>query len=101
MKFEENLAKHEIKNFAKISQDYENKNFAATLLLHSLQSATHPPLTSAKRFFNVARSMLLWDEDEYGTVLFHSVIYNSVGTMYEYLYIMYLLAVCCSPWGEM
>ena len=22
--------------------------------------------------------MLLWDEDEYGTVLFHSVIYNSV-----------------------
>ena len=39
----------------KISQNYENKNFAATLLLHNLPSATHPPLPSARRFFNAAR----------------------------------------------
>ena len=43
-----------IKNFAKIFQNYENENFAATLLLHNLPSATHPPLPSARRFFNAA-----------------------------------------------
>ena len=53
-KFKENLGKHEIKNFAKISRNYENKNFAATLLPHNLPSATHPPLPSARRFFNAA-----------------------------------------------
>ena len=42
-KLEENFAKHEI------------KNFAATLLLHNLPSATYPPLLSARRFFNAAR----------------------------------------------
>ena len=52
---EENFAKHESKNFAKISRNYKNENFAATLLLHNLLSATHPPLLSAKRFFNGAR----------------------------------------------
>ena len=36
-------------------QNYENKNFAATLLLHNLPSATHPPLPSGRRFFNVAQ----------------------------------------------
>ena len=52
-KLEKNLAKHKIK----ISQNYENKIFAATLLLHNLlsASATHPPLLSARRFFNAAR----------------------------------------------
>ena len=54
-KLEKNLAKHEIKNFAKISRNYENENFAATLLLHNLPSATHPPLPSARRFFNAVR----------------------------------------------
>ena len=53
-KFEENVAKHEIKNFEKISQHYENKIFAATLVLHNLLSATHPPLLSAKKFFIAA-----------------------------------------------
>ena len=41
--------------FSKISRNYENKNFSATLLLHNLPSATHPPLTSARRFFNAAQ----------------------------------------------
>ena len=36
-------------------KNYGNENFAATLLLHNLLSATHPPLPSARRFFNVAR----------------------------------------------
>ena len=36
-------------------QNYENENFATTLLLHNLLYATHPPLPSAKRFFNAAR----------------------------------------------
>ena len=40
-KFEENFAKHEIKIFAKIWQNYKNRHFAATilLLLHNLPSA--------------------------------------------------------------
>ena len=54
-KLEENFAKHEIKNFTKILHNYENENFSATLLLHNLPSATHPPLPSARRFFNAAR----------------------------------------------
>ena len=29
--------------------------------------------------------MLLWDEDEYGTSLFHSVIFNSVGAAFPIL----------------
>ena len=33
----------------------KNENFAATLLLHNLLSATHPPLLSARRFFNAVR----------------------------------------------
>ena len=53
-KLEENFAKHKIKDFLKIARNYENENFAATLLLHNLPSATHPPLPSAKRFFNAA-----------------------------------------------
>ena len=47
--------KYEIKNFAKILRNYENENFAATLLLHNMPSATHPPLPSARRFFNVVQ----------------------------------------------
>ena len=39
----------------KILQNYGNKNFAATLLLHNLPSATHPTLPSDRRFFNAAR----------------------------------------------
>ena len=45
-------------NFAKLEEKFtkhEIKNFAATLLLHNLPSATHPPLPSARRFFNAAR----------------------------------------------
>ena len=41
--------------YKKIWQNYENKNFAAILLLHNLPPATHPPFPSAWRFFNVAR----------------------------------------------
>ena len=54
-KFEVNFAKHKIKNFGKISWNYENKNFAATLLLHNLPSATHPLLPSVRRFSNAVR----------------------------------------------
>ena len=54
-KFYENFAKHQVKNFSKILRNYNNKNFAAALLLHNLPSATHLPLPSARRFFNVAR----------------------------------------------
>ena len=43
----------------KISRNYENENFAATLLLHNLPSATHPPLLSARRFFNAVRQCYL------------------------------------------
>ena len=49
-----NFAKLE-ENFTKISRNYKNENFAATQLLHNLPYATHPPLLSAKRFFNAAR----------------------------------------------
>ena len=37
--------------------NYENKNFAATQLRHNLPSATrtHPPLLSARTFFNAVR----------------------------------------------
>ena len=37
-------------------------------------------LLSAKKFFIAA--MLLRDEDKKGTILFHSVIYNSVTVLY-------------------
>ena len=77
MKFEEIFSKHEIKNFAKILQNDENLNFAATLLLHNLLSATHPPLSSARRFFTVAQQCyfeMKTNTEEYGTVLFNSVI---------------------------
>ena len=47
----------------------------ATLLLHNLPSATHPPLKSAKRFFIAAQQ---YNKDDKATKLFHSVIYNSV-----------------------
>ena len=50
-KFEEIIAKLEIKNL----QNYKSKNFTATLLLLNLPSATHPPLQSARRFFNAVR----------------------------------------------
>ena len=50
-KFEENVAKPDIKNLARFSEITKTKIFAATLLLHNLPSATHPPLTSAKTFF--------------------------------------------------
>ena len=50
-KFEENFAKREIKNLAKheikIFVKLQKQNFAATLLLLNLASATHPPLLSA------------------------------------------------------
>ena len=43
----------------------------------SESGVNHP---SAKKFFIAA--MLLWDEDDVGFILFHSVIYNSVATGY-------------------
>ena len=43
--------KHEVKNFAKFLRNYKDENFAASLLLHNLPSATHP---SGRIFFNVA-----------------------------------------------
>ena len=52
-KLEENFTKLKISQL--FFRNCENKYFAATLLLQNLLSATHPPLLSAKRFFNAAR----------------------------------------------
>ena len=54
-KFKKKFLKHEIKFFLKISRNSENKNFAATLLLHNMPSAIHRPLLFARRFFNAVR----------------------------------------------
>ena len=35
-------------------RNFRFRNFATTLLLHNLSSATHPPLPSARRLFNAA-----------------------------------------------
>ena len=77
-KFDDNFAKHKTKNFMKISQNYETENFATTLLLHNLPSATHPPGPSARRFFNAAQQCYFEMKTNTEPVLFHSVIYNSV-----------------------
>ena len=61
-------------NFCEITK---TKFFAATLLLHNLLSAAKLP--SAKTIFFFA-AMLLWDEDDICTVVFNSVIFNSVVT---------------------
>ena len=80
-KFKENFSKHKTKNFAKISRNYKNENFAATLLLHNLRSATHPPLPSARRFFNVA-----WQ------------CYFEIKTNTEpYFSILSSIILCCTP----
>ena len=48
-KFEENFGTHKIKNFAKISRNYENQNFAATLCRSRVRGGragtalAHPP----------------------------------------------------------
>ena len=70
----QNFAKHKIftklfwilqnwrkisRNWRKISRTHKIKNFAATLLLYNLPSATHPPIPSAKRFFISARQCYL------------------------------------------
>ena len=78
MKFGENFAKHEINYFAKISLNYENENFCSNPTpTQSAVCCTHK-LPSAKTIFCCA-AMLLWDEADIYTVVFHSVIYNSVG----------------------
>ena len=35
-------------------------------------------------------AMLLWDEDQYGTVLVHSVIYNSVVSVFDNKELLYI-----------
>ena len=60
-KLEENFSKNGIKNFAKLRK---RKFRCNPILLHNLPSATHPPLPSARIFFNAGAAMLLWYEDE-------------------------------------
>ena len=43
-KFEENFAEHEIKKFAKISRNYENENFAATLCTSGVRGVGGEPV---------------------------------------------------------
>ena len=82
MKFEENFAKHKIKNLVKISWNYKNKNFAATLLLHNVASAFHPPLLSARRFFTVARQC------------YFEMKMNTE----PYISILWSIILCLTPW---
>ena len=81
-KFEENFAKRKIKNLAK----HEIKIFVK---LQKQRFRSHPTPTQSSvcyspsppvcyKILQCGTAMLLWDEDEDGTVLFHSVIYNSV-----------------------
>ena len=51
-KFKENFPKHEIKNLLKFGEITKTKILQPP---YNLLSATHPPLPSARRFFNVAR----------------------------------------------
>ena len=70
-----NFAKFLISNFAKLEENFakhEIKNFAATLLLHNLPSATQPPLQSARIFFNVARQCYF--EMKMNTELYFSIL---------------------------
>ena len=48
-------------------------------------------LPSAKKFFIAA--MLLWDEDDIGTIVFYSVIYNSVVINHRFSTFRLLFAV--------
>ena len=76
-KFEENFAKLEIKNFANISRNYENKNFAATLCNSGVRARGG---WRASRYSPGAPSALMQIvhySSSYVTV-FHSVIFNSV-----------------------
>ena len=71
----------------KISRKYENENFAATLLLHNLPSATHPPLPSARRFFNVARQCFFdmkTNKEPYFSILSS---FNSVVSHFKFFFI--------------
>ena len=77
IKFEENFAKHEINYFAKISRNYEKQKFPQQPCSYTICGLLHK-LTSAKTIFCCA-AMLLWDEADIYTIVFHSVIYNSVG----------------------
>ena len=45
-------------------------------------------LPSAKKFFFA--EMLLWDEEDVGFVLFHYVIYNSVGEIFIFIFWEYI-----------
>ena len=77
-KFKENLAKHDFKYFAKSLQNYEKQNILQSPYSYTISSLLHK-LPSAKTIFFCA-AMLLWDEDDICTAVFHSVIYNSVIT---------------------
>ena len=81
-----------------ISRNYENENFAATLLLHNLLSATHPPLSSARRFFNAARQCyfeMKTNTEPYFSILSSIILWHTQYTTYLYKKIRYLLP--CLP----
>ena len=73
-KFEENFVKQKIQNFAKISRNYKNENFAATLCRSRVRGGAgrYSPGTSS------VLTQIVHYLSSYYTV-FHSVIYNSVG----------------------
>ena len=65
--------------FAKILRNYEKRNFLQHPCSYTICCLLHK-LSSAKTIFCCA-AMLLWDEALIYTVVFHSVIYNSVGLL--------------------
>ena len=73
-KFEENFVKQKIQNFAKISRNYKNENFAATLCRSRVRGGAgrYSPGTSS------VLTQIVHYLSSYYTV-FHCVIYNSVG----------------------
>ena len=81
-KFEENFAKHEIKIFAKFGEITKTNilqpPYSYSYTICRLLSATHPPLPSTRRFFNVAWKCYFEMKTNKGTLSFNSVIYNYV-----------------------
>ena len=94
VKFLENFLKHEIKYFAKLQkQTFLQPPYSSTICLQLHK------LPSAKTIFCCA-AMLLWDEADICTVVFHSVIFNSVGNNRIFMvaptasHIQYQLQLC-------
>ena len=68
-----------IKNFAKLRK--RKFRSSPTPTQSAVCYSPSPPI--CKKILQSGTAMLLWDEDEYGTVLFHSVIFNSVTVLYS------------------